>query len=77
MAAGGWPAKAHHRTEAREQKHLVELMTQIGTVGSRKDLIVGHLAVSVDGYVDEKAVRKRKLNLVLLRRPGLRVIRQG
>jgi len=26
VAAGGLPAKAHHRTEAREQKHLIELM---------------------------------------------------
>src|SRR5580700_8338797 len=59
VAAGGGPAKAHHGAEAGEEKHLVQLMAQIGAGGSGKNLIVSHLAVGIDGDVDEKAMRKR------------------
>ena len=76
VPAGSRPAKAHHGTEAGEKKHLVNLMAQIGTVGSGKNLIIGHLAMSVDGDVDHKAMGQRKFKFVLLGRPGLRVVRE-
>src|ERR1700722_2596480 len=76
MTSGSGPAEAHHWAEAREKKHLVKLMAQIGAVGTRENLVAGHLAVRVDSDVDEKTVRKRKLHLMLLGGPRLRIIRQ-
>src|SRR5208282_632946 len=71
VAAGGGPTKTHHRAEAGEEQHLLELMTQIGAVRSSKNLVIGHLAMGVDGYIDHETMRQRKLKLVLLGRPRL------
>src|SRR5580692_340440 len=77
VAAGSGPAEAHHRAKAGEKKHLVELMAQIRAVRTSENLVTGHLAVVVDGYVDEKTMRKGKLYFVLLRRPSLRIVQIG
>ena len=69
MAAGRGPAKTHHRAEAREQKHLVQLMPHVPAVRSGKNLIIHHLAVLIHGHVHEQTVRKRKFGFVLFGRP--------
>src|SRR6266403_238106 len=70
VAAGDGAAEALHGTEAREQEHLIELMAQIHAVRAGNDLVADHLAVLVYGDINEQAVGKSKLNIVLLRRPG-------
>ena len=72
MAAGGGPAEAQHRTEAREEQHLIELMTQIHASWTGENLVANHLAVLVHGDIEEQTVGKRELRVVLLRSPGLR-----
>src|ERR1700675_481766 len=52
-------------------------MAQVDTVRTRKNLVADHLAMLIDGDIDEQAVRERKLNVVLLGRPGGRVIEKG
>jgi len=69
MAAGRGPAKTHHRAEAGEQKHLVQLMPHVPAVRSGKNLIIHHLAVLIHGHVHEQTVRKRKFGFVLFGRP--------
>src|SRR5580692_6122760 len=77
VAARGGPAKTHHRAETREKQHLVKLVPQVSAVGTGENLVAGHLPVRVNRNVDEKPVRKRKLNFMLFGRPGLRVVRQS
>ena len=57
VAAGSWPAEAHHWTEARKEQHLIELVPQIEALWSGQNLIGDHLAVLVDGDIQKQAVR--------------------
>ena len=74
MAAGSGAAEAEHRAEAREQQHLVELMTEIGAARAGQNLVGGHLAVGIDGDVEQQTMRQREFGLVLFLRPGSRKI---
>src|ERR1700691_2721211 len=76
MAAGGGPAEAQHGAKAREEQHLVELVTQIYAVRAGEDLVADHASVGVYGHVQEKTVGESKLGVVLLGGPGLRVVRK-
>src|SRR5579885_1284684 len=53
---GSRPPEAHHRTEAREEQHLIELMAEVRAIRSRDNLVVGHLAVSVNCHIDHKTM---------------------
>src|SRR5262245_60492279 len=70
-------AEAHHWAKAREEQHLIELVAQVETLRPGQDLVSDHLAVLIDGDVQEQAVWQRQLEVMLLRRPGLRVVRKG
>src|SRR5713226_6311260 len=76
VAAAGGPAETHHGTEAGKDEHLVELVTKIGAARARENLIVNHLALGVDGDVNEKTMRQRKFDFVLFGRPRLRIVGQ-
>jgi len=45
-------------------------MAQVHAVRAGNNLVADHLAVLVHGDIDEQAVGKSKLNVVLLGRPG-------
>src|SRR6266403_4950855 len=70
VAAGDGAAEALHRTESREKEHLIELMAQVHAVRAGNNLVADHLAVLIHGHINEQAVGKSKLNVVLLGRPG-------
>lgn len=74
VAAGSWASKAQHGTEAREKKHLVELVTERDAVRARENLVVGHAAVGIDGDVEEQAVGQRKFEVTLVCIPGLGIV---
>src|SRR6266567_8855828 len=76
VAAGPRTAKTQHGTEAREKQHLVKLAPEFQAVRAGENLIVGHVALGIDGDVQQEAVRQGKFEVVLLRRPGLRIIRK-
>ena len=76
VAAGSGASKAEHGAEAGEEQHLIKLVAQIDAVRAGEDLIVDHLALGVHGYVEEQAMRKRKLGVVLFGGPSLRVVRK-
>src|SRR5260370_31862081 len=76
MAAGSGTAEAQHGAEAREKQNLVKLSPKLRALRSGKNLVAGHLAVRVDSDINQQAVRQRKFEVVLLRRPGLRIIRK-
>src|SRR5258708_36224146 len=48
----------------------MELMAQVDTVRAGNSLVADHLVVLIHGDIDEQAVRKGKLDVMLLRRPG-------
>ena len=77
MATGGRPAKAQHRTEARKQEYLVQLMTKINAVGPGENPVADHLAIGVNGDIYEQAVRQGELEVVFFRGPGLRIFRKS
>src|SRR6266403_2951263 len=70
VAAGDGAAEALHGAEAREKEHLIELMAQVHAVRAGNNLVADHLTVLIHGNIDEQAVRKGKLDVMLLRRPG-------
>src|ERR1700730_12355537 len=76
MAAGGRAAEAQHRAEAGEEQHLIKLMAQIGARWTGKDLVADHLAVLIDSDVEQETMWQGELNVVLLWRPGLRIVRE-
>jgi len=47
VATRCWAAKAHHRTETREEQHLIELVAQVETLRPGQNLVRDHLAVLV------------------------------
>src|SRR6266403_3247880 len=70
VAAGDGAAEALHGAEAREKEHLIELMAQVHAVRAGNNLVADHLTVLIHGDINEQAVRKGKLDVMLLRRPG-------
>ena len=56
MAAGGGASEAHHGTEARKEKQLIELMAKLGTGWPGNNLIIEHGALRVDGDVNQETV---------------------
>src|SRR5258708_3229244 len=76
VAAGSGTAEAQHGAEAGEEQHLVELALEFQAVWAGENLIVGHVALGIDGDVQQEAVRQGKFELVLFRRPGLRIVRK-
>src|SRR5882672_10974578 len=65
MAAGSGTAEAQHGAEAGEEQHLVELAPEFQTVRAGENLIVGHVALGIDGDVQQEAVRQGKFDVVL------------
>ena len=77
VATGDGAAETLHGAEAGEQEHLIELMAQVDAVWAGNNLVADHLAVLVHGNINEQAVRKRELHVVLLGRPGRWIIGKG
>src|SRR5437879_1060229 len=77
VAAGSRTAKTHHGAEAREKQNLVKLAAKFHARRPGENLVIRHLAVRVDGDINQQAVRQRKLTVLLLRRPGFRVVRRS
>src|SRR6266481_132910 len=42
-----------------------------------ENLVTGHLAVRIHGHIDQQAMRQREFEVLLLGRPGLRIVRKG
>src|SRR6266851_1270976 len=76
VAAGSGTAEAQHGAEAGEEQHLVKLAPEFQAVWAGENLIIGHVALGVDGDVQQQAVRQRKFEVVLLRGPSLRIVRK-
>src|SRR5260370_9703668 len=76
MAAGSGTAEAQHGAEAREEQHLVKLAAEFQAVWAGNNLIIGHVALGIDGDVEQEAVGQGKFEVVLLRGPGLRIVRK-
>src|SRR6266849_9578788 len=76
VAAGSGTAEAQHGAEARKEQHLVKLAPEFQAVGAGDNLIIGHVALGIDGDVQQEAVRQGKFEVVLFRRPGLRIVRK-
>src|SRR5437016_6905123 len=76
MSAGSRTAKTHHGAEAREEQNLVKLAAKFHARRAGENLVTRHLAVRIDGDVNQQAVRQRKFTVLLLRRPGFRVVRE-
>jgi len=70
------PAKTHHWAKAGKKKHLIELVTQIRACPVPKEFDSQPSDHARRQSHRQKAMRKRKLNFVLLGRPSLRVVRQ-
>src|ERR1700737_2377358 len=56
VSTGGGASKAHHGTEARKEKQLIELMAKLGAGWPGNDLVIEHGTLCVDGNVNEKTV---------------------
>lgn len=56
VTAGCGTAKTQHRTEAREDQNLIELVADIRRVGAGEDVVSGHLTVGAHSDVDEKII---------------------
>src|SRR6266850_5450933 len=76
VAAGRGTAEAQHGAEAGEKQHLVKLAPEFQAVWAGENLVIGHVALCVDGNVQKKTVRQGKFEVVLLRCPGLRIVRK-
>src|SRR5271163_2511338 len=76
VAAGGGMAEAEHRSEAREKQHLVKLVAERRAARAGENLVVDHLAVRIHGDVQQKTVRQGKLDIMLLERHRLRILRE-
>src|SRR5260370_2595246 len=76
MASRGGPAETQHRAEAREKKHLVQLVAKIDARRPGENLVVHHPAVGVNSDIHEQAVRQGEFQIVLLRGPRLRILRE-
>src|SRR5438132_473579 len=76
VAAGRGTAEAQHGAEAGEKQHLVKLAPEFQAVWAGENLVISHVALCIDGNVQKKTVRQGKFEVVLLRRPGLRIVRK-
>jgi len=71
LAAGSWTAEAQHGAEAGEEQHLVELAPEFQTVRAGENLIVGHVALGIDGDVQQAGRAARKVRLRSVPAPRL------
>src|SRR5436190_5365756 len=76
VATSGGTAEAEHRAETRKEQHLIQLPAKVRARGAGQNLIIRHVAFRIDSDVHQKAMRQGKFDVVLLGRPGLRVIRE-
>src|SRR5256884_1398504 len=58
MPPGGRPAEAEHRAEAREEQHLIQMVTQFQARGTGENLIIGHVTLRVHRHVHQQPVRQ-------------------
>src|SRR5271170_4006269 len=74
MAASGWPAEAEHRTEAREDQNLIEVMAGFRRSVAVDDVVRGHLPVRIHRHVHQKVVLKFQIRMLHLRHGRHRII---
>src|SRR6516165_12021544 len=64
VTAGSRSAEAEHRAEAGENEHLVELMTQVRSVGTGDDVVIHHLPLGVNGNVDQELISQVQVRML-------------
>src|SRR5271157_4135377 len=74
VAARSGPAKAEHRAEARKEKHLIELVTQLWRVRAVDNFVAGHLALCIDPDVHQKVVLQVHIGMLHLGHGGIGII---